>query len=137
MRAVLLRPMRPVRPVRPVPSRSLRPIARTTYNDDNNRRKNNINKLNSLFYEDNGMLSGEELSILIYLRFNRVYKPEIKTRGRKKYLVLIREDEEPEMLHFNKIAEIINSESSPEKVKQMISQTENSILGSEDIEIPI
>lgn len=133
MRAVTLRPWRPS------PARAIRPLARTTFNEDNSRRKNNVKKLNSLFYEESPILSGDELSVLIYARFGRMYRPEIRIHNGRKFLVLTRQEAEAEieMLHFNKIAEIINSESNPEHVKRTILHTENVISGSRDIEIPI
>lgn len=124
------------RAFRPAPSRAPRPCAQAQHDD----KKRRIDRLNSLFYENCPMLSGDELSVIIYARFGRVYRPDIVTRSGRRYLVLSRTDDEPgpsEMIHFNKVAEVINSEGSPDHVKRAILNTENAILGCENIEIPI
>lgn len=98
---------RPLRPIR----NTLCVVARVAYKDDeglNKRRKKNIDKLNKLFFEESITLSGDELSMIIYARFGKTYKPEITTRMGSKFLVLIKDDEsfQTDFLHFNKIAEI-------------------------------
>lgn len=122
--------------LRPSPSRAPRTSAHARRDDKRSR----VNRLNGLFYEQSPMLSGEELSAIMHARFGGAYRPDIVTRSWGRCLVLSRNEQEPgpsEMIHFNKVAEVINSECDPERVKNAILCAENAIIGSENIEIPI
>ena len=92
-----------------------RPIHRNSYK--NKKYLNNIIKLNGLFNYESKLLSGEELVSLIDTKFGKIHKTDII-----KNTLYITSDiiDIPDMIHFNRLADNINTNKDPTHIKNII-----------------